>query len=157
MKGIFVYRLLRIVLNFFCLMLALQTLVVFFALIGNPALYLPLFIIICVILYGWYANVFFIQVIIRKQTIRKRSKDMLMVNGIVTFLFGLLLVGEVIYLYKNPKQYTDALLAMNPEFPKAYISNMLLVLLFFGIIILAHTIWTFILLRQRKDAVVSAS
>jgi len=155
MKCLLLYRIIRFVLNFFCLMLALQTLVAFFTLIGNPVFYLPLFIIICVVLYGWYSNVFFVKVIIKQQTISKRSKDLLLVNGIVTFIFGLILVTEVIYLFYNPKVYTDALLKMNPEFPPDYVGGMLKVLLFFAVIILSHVTWTYILLRKHKALVQS--
>ncbi len=150
MKGLLLYRIIRFVLNFFCLLLALQTFVAFFALIGNPVFYLPLFIIICVVLYGWFSNVFFVKVIIKQQPIKKRTKDLLLVNGIVTFIFGLILVTEVIYLFYNPTVYTDALLKMNPEFPPEYVGSMLKVLLFFAVIILSHVSWTYMLLRKNK-------
>jgi len=84
------YRILSLLVNIFCVLLAFITVFGIIYAIANPAALLQCFLFIGTVLYGWFANRFRIQVILRKQSISKRHKDWLQVNAIVAFIFSLL-------------------------------------------------------------------
>lgn len=150
-----VYRILGFIVNFFCAMLAFQLLIGIGTFISNPAFYFPLFIIISVVLYAWFSYKFYNKVLIKKEPITKKTKDWLQVNAIVTFIFSILMIIQASYLMYHPEPYIDMLKKLATDVPIEYANSVLKVMLFFAIVILAHVIWTYYLLRKNKEFIVN--
>lgn len=149
------YRILSFIVNFFCALLAFQLLIGIGTFISNPMFYFPLFIIISIVLYAWFAYKFSSKVLLKKETISKRVKDWLQVNAIVTFIFGIIMIIQATYLIYNPEPLQEMLNKLPSEVPLEYISSALKMMLFFAFVILVHVIWTFVLIRKNKEFIVN--
>src|SRR5438045_1051012 len=97
------YRLLRVIVNVFCVFIAMVTVFLLLFALSNPALLLQCFLMVAVVLYCWFANRIYMQVITRKQTMTKKQKDWLQVNAIVAFIFSLISIAGIIVVLLRPE------------------------------------------------------
>lgn len=153
MKGLIIYRLLTILMNIFCFFLGLSLLLGLMMVFANPGFAFGFFLMLCVVLYAWYANKFLNTVIIKEQPFTKRQKDWLQVNAIVTLIFSVLLMTQSITFIRNPNIVKEAFQQMPVQSPTSMIVNFSAVLLFFSMVLLIHVSWTLIMVRQNKDMI----
>ena len=155
MKALIVYRILSFVVNFFCLLIALEILMSFPVIFSNPSFLLPFFLMVALILYGWFSNIYFKRVYVLKTAVTKKLKDWVQVNAIVTLLFCLILAAETIVIYQKPQLFLDALKNFSGSYPLTadIVKQTMLLLSIFALIILAHVIWTLALIRKNRHLI----
>src|SRR5215510_12508341 len=96
------YKILRFIVNLFCVCVALLTIFLIPFSFGSPLLLLECFLLISVVLYGWFANRFYINVVINKQKMTRKQKDWLQVNAIVAFIFTVISIASAATVIANP-------------------------------------------------------
>jgi hypothetical protein len=109
-------------------------------------------------LYAWFANRFFVRVVMTKGTMTRKQKDWLQVNAIVAFIFSAISIADIIYFFLNPR-IIDVLLKQMPSGPSSGatvpVSMVLKVFTGLGIfcgLLLIHVVWTYILVRKHKES-----
>jgi ABC-type protease/lipase transport system fused ATPase/permease subunit len=120
--------------------------------LANPKALLQSFLMAGVVLYGWFANRFYVYVMIGKQKINKKQKDWLQVNAIVAFVVSILGITESIYILYHPHVFDNILkdLPAQNSPPQNLIINVAIILLAVCVILLMHIIWTYVLIRKNK-------
>lgn len=112
-----------------------------------------------VVLYAWFANKFYKNVIVQKQTYTKRQKDWLLVNAIPASLFAALGIVNSIYLLLNPHSFDDAikqtLSAAGNTISPADLTNAIINIAMFLLVLcsalLFQIVWTIILLKKKNN------
>src|SRR5436853_1397410 len=99
----------------FCEFIAIITLFGLLFTLANPDALLQSFLMAGIVLYGWFANRFYVYVMIGKQKISKKQKDWLQVNAIVAFAASILGIKESIYIFYHPDVFDDILKDMPAE------------------------------------------
>jgi hypothetical protein len=155
MNRLIVYRILSVLVNIFCIFIAITLVFGLFLMISNPGFALGFFMMLAVVLYAWYANKFLRIVLNPQQFFTKRQKDWLQVNAIVALIFSILLATQSIAFIKDPKLVEEAFKQMPVQSPTDLIVNTSKVMLTFALILLVHVIWTYTLIRQHKDLIES--
>ncbi len=153
MKGLTGYRLLNIFVNVFCILIAFVLVFGILTALANPSVLFECFIILGVVLYGWFANKFFLTVIVNKQPFSKKQKDWLQVNAILASIFALLGISNSIYIFYNPHIMDEMLKQMPAQTPPNMVVDIAVFLLVFCVALLSHVIWTYILLRRNKEMI----
>src|SRR6476620_4864386 len=153
-----IYRILSFIVNMFCAFLAIITLFGLLFALASPAALWKSFLMACIVLYGWFANRFYVYVMIGKQKISKKQKDWLQVNAIVAFIASILGIKESIYIFYHPHVFDDVLKDMPAQNlpPQNLIINVAIILLAVCSILLIHIIWTYISIRKNKAYIVEA-
>ena len=147
------YRILSLIVNFFCAFLTFITITGITLALANPALLLQCFLCIGTILYAWFANRFYHTVLVAKKTMTKKQKDWLMVNAIVALIFSLLGIGNSVYILVRPQVLTD-LLSQMPEkvnVSQSALTNVSVFLLAVCFILLIHVVATLLLAKKNKE------
>ena len=146
------YRILSAIVTLFCSFLAMITLFGIFMAFSSPQLLFQCFLMAGVVLYGWFANRFFAQVVIHKKAMTKRQKDWLQVNGIVALVFSVMGIVSCIVLITDPEQVKELIKAFPGE--TGVDANSLIkvaeVLLGIFSVLFVHIIWTYLLIRKHK-------
>jgi hypothetical protein len=142
----------------FCAFLGMITLFGLLFTLANPTALLQSFLMAGIVLYGWFANRFYVYVMISKQKIGKKQKDWLQVNAIVAFIAAILGIKESIYIIYFPNVFDDILKDLPAENIPSHnlIINVALFLLAACIILLTHIIWTYIFIRKNKAYIAEA-
>lgn len=151
----FFYRVLSFFVNIFCAVAAIFTLFgILYAISYPPALF-QCFLLVGTVLYGWFANRFHIQVIIKQQSFSKKQKDWLQVNAIVALIFCMLGISNAAYIYKNPGVFDDLIKQLPKEMgvSKQMLLNITEGLFVCCLILLVHVVWTYILLRKNQAVI----
>src|SRR5689334_12331524 len=104
-----VYRILSFIVNLFCAFAALITILTLMFLLQDPTALLRIFVMAGVVLYGWFANRFYVYVLAGKQKMTKKQKDWLQVNAIVAFIFSLLGIANCVQIINNPHVFDEVL------------------------------------------------
>ncbi len=148
-----IYRILSFIVNFFCTLLAVTTVLGFIAVLANPAALLQVFLFASVVLYGWFANRFYSSAVVKNEKMTKKQKDWLQVNAIVAFIFSVLGISNGIYIIYNPKMFDDLLKQMPEQItnPQGLLTSVAVVLLVCCSILLVHIAWTYLLIRKYKE------
>jgi hypothetical protein len=133
------------------MLLAISVLISIPAVLSSPLTMLSGFMMVSIILYSWYSNQFSKKVLQQQQVVKKSLKDWVKVNGIVALIFSLIVIVDVIVIVGKPEAYVDALKGYGVDMSLQTISNFLYIMLAYGIILLAHIIWTFILLKKHSS------
>lgn len=136
----------------FCAFLAMITLFGLLFALANPAALWKSSLMAGIVLYGWFANRFYVYVMIGKQKISKKQKDWLQVNAVVAFVASILGIKESIYIFYHPHVFDDILKDIPAQnlTPQNLIINVAKVLLAVCFILLIHITWTYILIRKNK-------
>ncbi|MEO6582855.1 MAG: hypothetical protein ABIO05_00940 [Ferruginibacter sp.] len=121
--------------------------------LANPAVLFQCFLMAAVVLYGWFANRFFAYVIIRKLKMSKKQKDWLQVNAIVAFLFSVMGISSCIAITVDPQQLDEIIKTLPAD---AGVTSNIIVNVAYGLlavctVLLAHIIWTYLLVRKNKE------
>src|SRR4030095_9603190 len=147
-----IYRVLSFVVNMFCVFLAIITLFGLLFALANPTALWQSFLMAGIVLYGWFANRFYVYVMIGKQKISKKQKDWLQVNAIVALIASLLGIKESIYIFYHPHVFDDILKNMPAQDlpPQNLIINVAIILSALCVTLLIHIIWTYIFIRKNK-------
>jgi len=148
-----IYRILNFIVTLFCSLLAMITLFGIIMALANPSVLFQCFLMVSVVLYGWFANRFFAYVIIGKRKMSKKQKDWLQVNAIVALIFSMLGMISCIAIVTNPAQL-DELIKQLPS--EAGITSKTFLNISYGLfvicsILFAHIIWTYLLVRRNKE------
>jgi hypothetical protein len=133
------------------MLLAISVLISIPAVLSSPLTMLSGFMMVSIILYSWYSNQFSKKVLQQQQVVKKSLKDWVKVNGIVALIFSLIVIVDVIVIVGKPEAYVDALKEYGVDMSLQTISNFLYIMLAYGIVLLAHIIWTFILLKKHSS------
>jgi hypothetical protein len=120
-------------------------------LISSPVTLLSAFMMVAVILYSWFSFKFYREVLQQQKIVKHRLRDWVKVNGIVTIVFSVLTILNVLLLLKNPNLFTDAIRSFGVEMHLKSITGFLYVMLGYGAILFIHVLWTFALLKKNKD------
>lgn len=153
-----IYRVLSFIVNMFCVFLAIITLFGLLFALANPTALWQSFLMAGIVLYGWFANRFYVYVMIGKQKISKKQKDWLQVNAIVALVASVLGIKESIYIFYHPRVFDNILKDMPAQDlpPQNLIINVAIILLAVCSILLIHIIWTYIFIRKNKAYIVEA-
>jgi hypothetical protein len=151
--GMIVYRILSFIVNLFCVFAAMITIIALLFLLQDPSALLQVFLMGGVVLYGWYANKFYVYVLMGKQKMTKRQKDWLQVNAIVSFIFSVLGIVNCLLIINNPHVFDEALKNMPLENANSVnvITNAAIVFLSLCSFLFVHVVWTYILIRKYKN------
>lgn len=144
------YKVLSFIINVVAMLLSISLIASLPMLISSPLSLLSAFMMIALILYAWYSNQFNKKVLQQQQVVKKSLKDWVKVNGIVTLIFSVIVIIDVIILIGNPQAYVDAVKNYGVEMPLKTIAGFLYVMLAYGIILLLHVVWTFFLLKKNS-------
>jgi uncharacterized membrane protein YbaN (DUF454 family) len=71
-------------------------------LVSSPVTLLSGFLMVAVILYAWFSSRFYKEVVLQHKTVKHSLRDLVRVNGIVTLVFSVLIILNVLLLLKNP-------------------------------------------------------
>jgi len=136
----------------FCVFLAIITLFGLLFALANPTALWQSFLMAGIVLYGWFANRFYVYVMIGKQKISKKQKDWLQVNAIVALVASVLGIKESIYIFYHPRVFDNILKDMPAQDlpPQNLIINVAIILLALCVTLLIHIIWTYIFIRKNK-------
>jgi len=117
---------------------------------------LSYFILLSIVLYGWFSYQFSRKVLIRKLTLKRKTKDFLQVNAIVTLAFSILAIITCIYTLFNPDIFIQVMKTIDKTatLTQKEIKDQIIISLIFAIIMLIHVIWTMILVKKNKEAFV---
>lgn len=158
MKRQRVYRLFSSFVNSYALLMAIGLIMQLFTLLSSAAGILQAFLSITTILYAWYANKFFIRVIVLKGTFTKKQKDLLQVNAIVVAIVaalglfcssvGLLLINQV------RKALSDM---YSTEISNTNLLALLIPLMLISLVLGIHVIWTYRLIRANQASIADES
>ena len=147
-----IYRILGIIINTISFLLGINLLLSIPIIISQPLFAIVFFMMLCVILYAWYANIFFKKGLIKKEKVSKKTKDMINVNAIVSAILCAVILVPAFMLLANPKPFFDAMHTMMPDAgitPQMATAQIWFVLIFFSLL-LAHIIWTYLLMKKNK-------
>jgi hypothetical protein len=147
-----VYRILSFIVNLFCGFAAIVTVFALLFLLQDPTALLQVFLMAGVVLYGWFANKFYVYVLTGKQKMTKKQKDWLQVNAIVAFIFSILGIANCVYLINDPHAFDDVIKNMRLENVNSLevIVNAATAFLILCIILFIHIVWTYILMKKYK-------
>lgn len=125
---------------------------------------LPLFIMACVCIYTFCANVFNMKVIVKNKTAKAKLKDWIKVNAFVTSIFAVYNLSVCIHYATNPTAFALAIKAVQEQqqamLTQSGMSVALLEKLFkaviyglglYGIVLVIHIVYTVFLMNLFKD------
>ena len=147
-----IYRIVSFIVNLFCAFAAVVVIFSLLFLLQDPTALLQVFLMLGVVLYGWFANKFYVYILMGKQKMTKKQKDWLQVNAIVAFIFSILGISNCIYLISNPHALDDVLKNMPFQNvnPANAVVNASIAFLVLCSILLIHIIWTYVLIKKYK-------
>ena len=162
MKNLILYRILGFLINFVCIIIAINLVLSIPLLMSQPFFLLFFFILLCVVLYAWFANSFFKKIILLKQAVKRKMKEWLLVNALVSFIFSVIILVPGIALLFNPGPFFKSLDVFmkqsgvstagisNDEIKKVAMAE-LWFLVIFCFILSIHIIWTYKLVKANAD------
>jgi hypothetical protein len=148
---IFLYRLFSIFINTVALLLAITMLFTLPVFLSSSLAMLSAFMMISIILYAFYSNKFSRIVLQQQQPVKARLKDWIRVNGIVAIVFSLITIINSFYFIPNPQIYVQEARKLGMEVPVEKVTGFLWVMLVYGVVLLTHIVWTFLLMRKYKE------
>lgn len=146
-----IYRILGFIINSTALLLTISLVVSIPMLVSSPITLLSAFFMVAVILYAWYSFRFYREVLQQQKTVKHRLKDMVRVNGIVTLVFSVITILNVLFLLKNPALFTESIKNFNVQMPVKNITGFFYAMLIYAAILFIHVVWTFSLLKKNKQ------
>ncbi|RFM25968.1 hypothetical protein DXN05_21770 [Deminuibacter soli] len=154
MKGMIVYRILSFFVNLFAVLLAVSLLPVISMALASPPVAMMAFLMVGVILYAWYSNVFFSIVIIRKEQFTRRKKDWLVVNSFLAIVYSFLYTFVCIVVITHPDILRTTVNQLPVKVSTRFMENVVITMLSFSTILLVHIFWTYYLIRKNKDSII---
>lgn len=147
---IIIYRILSFIINSVALLLTVSLAVSIPMLVSSPITLLSAFLMVAIVLYAWYSFKFYREVVQQQKTVKHRLKDMVRVNGIVTLVFSVITILNVLFLLKNPGVFTDSIKNFGVQMPIKNMTGFFYAMLIYAAILFIHVVWTFRLLKNNK-------
>ncbi|MEX6691185.1 hypothetical protein QTN47_26990 [Danxiaibacter flavus] len=161
MKGLFIYRFLGFFVNIGAFMMAFMLFGMISFAFRNPALLLYSALMLCVVLYAWFVNKFFVRVIVRKEPTTFKHRDWIRVNSIVCLVFATLSILSCAAYLLNPSMPHDLVAQFNnqvdptakidPKMLEKAVKQLVWGMVIFFLILVAHILWTYDLLRRYRS------
>ncbi len=145
------YRILSLIINAIAMLITISLVFSIPLLVSSPVTLLSGFLMVAVILYAWYSSKFCREVLLQHKTVKHSLKDLVRVNGIVTLVFSVLIILNVLFLLKNPGLFTDSIKNYGVEMPLKNITRFFYAMFFYAAILLTHVVWTFGLLKKNNQ------
>jgi hypothetical protein len=145
------YKIFTVVINTVAILLCISVVLNIPMILSSPLMMLSGFMMVSIILYAWFSNQFTKKVLQQQLVVKRNLKDLVKVNGIVSMIFSLMVIVGVIVRMGNPDDYVEAMKGYGVNMPLQTITTFLYITLAYGIILLIHVIWTFILLRKHSS------
>ena len=146
-----IYRIFSVIINAVALMLSISLLGSIPMLISSPQTMLSGFLMLAVILYSWFSFKFRREVLQQQKVVKHNLRDWVRVNGIVTLVFSIISIIGILPLLINPQPFIDAVKNFGVVMPVKTALGFFYVMLIYAVILLAHILWTFALLKKNKD------
>lgn len=133
-----------------------------FVAIGNPPLLLPLFLIVCVVIYIITSFIFLNKAIMNGKKCKPGLKDWIKVNAYVSMIFAAMMIFQGVGILSQPQlmsQMIDQALAAQPSHPKItkelmlnVLKGMMYALVVISAVLMVHIFATFRLLKLYRQA-----
>jgi hypothetical protein len=126
----------------------------------NPTMMIPIFILLCVVIYYISSFIFLWRIILSQRTCKKITKDLIKINGMISIVFCVMILLNFSTLLFNPsliqKGIMEAMAQNTANLPPSFTNDMLikfvwiLMSLFalFALMLLTHIIIGFRLMKQ---------
>lgn len=152
-----IYKILTYILYPFAFLFAINVVSSLLVALANPLMLVIVFVMACVPLYVFFSSKFFFKGIKQAKPCKKSLKDLIMLNGVISMLFGLFLLLSSIMLISvlnNPEILKQLMLQMPPAQKEMYssFSQQQMITIFkgfvaiitpFSIVLITHIILTF--------------
>lgn len=145
-----IYRLLSVVVNMVAVFLAASLAMSLPMVFTSPPMLLPAFMMAAIVLYAWFSYKFHRDVLQKKVPVKKSLRDWIRVNGIVTMIYGFIIIASMAMVFKNPQIFVEQIKQYGVEFPVENLNNIILIFLLLGIVWVVHVLWTFALVKKNK-------
>lgn len=154
-----IYRLLSFLINVTSVFVALMAAIIILMAIGAPAMLLPAFMLVSIVLYAWFSTRFRQQVLMRQQQVKASLKDWIKVNGYVALVFSFLNIPSSIAIIRNPSMIVDSYKEMMKQFgtqnqqllTASTITTASYIMLTWVLALAIHILWTFALLKKNES------
>ncbi|GEO09356.1 hypothetical protein [Segetibacter aerophilus] len=146
-----IYRILSLIINTVALMLTISLLGSIPMLISSAQTMLSGFMMVAVILYSWFSFKFRREVLQQQKIVSHSLRDWVRVNGIVTLIFCFISIIGITPLLANPQPFVDAVKNFGITMPLKTIITFCYVMLVYAVVLLAHILWTFALIKKHKE------
>ena len=132
--------------------------------IANPQMLIPVFIMICIVLYYISSFIFLQKVLVKNIMCKKIIKDLIKINAIATIIFSVLNLIQIFSIYLNPELVETTVNAIyeqnqgniNTIFTKQQINTLFYtisgIVSFFAVLLITHIIIGFKLLKENNDS-----
>lgn len=161
MKGLFIYRFLGFFVNIGAFLMAFILFGMISFIFRNPTLLLSSGLMLCVVLYAWFVNKFFVRVIVRKEPTTFKHRDWIRVNSIVCLIFSTLTILSCTAYLLNPSMPHDVVAQLNnqidpsakidPKKLERSVTQLIWGMVVFFVILVAHILWTYDLMRKYRS------
>lgn len=145
-----IYKLLSVIVNMVAVFLAASLAMSLPMVFTSPPMLLPAFMMAAIVLYAWFSYKFHRDVLQKQIPVKKSLRDWIRVNGIVTMIYGFILIASMALVYRQPQIFLEQINQYGVEFPADKLNNVILIFLVLGIVWVVHVLWTFALMKRNK-------
>ncbi len=142
------YRIFGIIVNIAAVFLAISLVMSLRVLLSSPLNMLSAFMLFAIVLYAWFSNKFYMLVLVKQKPVKRKLRDWIRVNGIVSLIYSLFIILGMAAFISNPDLILEQMKDMGVTVPAAGLKTLLYVLLVFGIVLFVHVTWTFRLVKK---------
>jgi hypothetical protein len=146
------YRILGFFINTMAVLLFISLISSFGILLSSAATLLPAFMLIATILYSFFSYKFHRQVLQQQQTVSKKLRDWVRVNGIVAIVFSVQIFLGVTVLLKKPEVYSETMSKFGMQVSLNAVQGFFIFMLVYAIALLVHILWTFALMKKNESS-----
>lgn len=151
-----IYRILSLFISIIALLLAVSLLFILPLSISVPAMWLPLFILIAIVLYTFFSSRFRVLVLQRQEQVKDSLRDWIRVNGFVTIAFAILNIPTTISILVRPATFEQSMKEMMKQFGEKFeqgfrpeqLGPIAMLMLIYFVSLLVHVLWTFALMKK---------
>lgn len=148
--GYWFYRILGFIDNLIAFFFLFATLINFAAMGFSPALLLPLFIAVSLLIYTNLSAIFARQVLLQDKPMKASLKDWIKVNGIVTLIYAIVLFIAMSAVLANPSLIGE--LSKTIDYPVNMIRGVAIFMVVCAVLLLIHVLQTLKYLKRFAEA-----
>jgi hypothetical protein len=153
------YRILSFFINLFAFFIAFALFIIIPVSLAVPAMWLPVFLLVAIVLYAWFSTRFRVLVLMRRQTVKHSLRDWIRVNGFVAIAFSFLNILSTISLLRNPALFINAMQEMMNQFDNKLnngitaenVNTLAVIMLIYFTGLFIHVLWTFALMKKHQE------
>jgi|GEM_PF-3302119 len=146
-----VYKILSVVVNVVAMFLAILMVLSLPVLFSSTLNMLSGFMLVCIVLYGWFSFSFQRQVLKKHQKVKPMLRDMIKINGYISLFYSTIIIGGMLVFLKQPGMLLEQIKQMGVVVELAAIQSMLYTVFFVGLVLFVHILWTLALVRKFND------